>query len=251
MKQVGVFVATQWEFNAVREAVAVDKEERTGAFRGVVGRRGGVLVRLIQTGVGIDQAGAASREALAAYPFELVISAGFACALSSARVGDLLIGTDVILHGGARSSPLSSSSLVCSSDYRETALQAARNVSPTSRSGRFVTVSHVLWRAEHKREIAAATGGVAADMESAAIAESAHVRRVPFMIARAASDLVDEDLPLDFNLFLRPGGWLRGFAMVMAHPSRLAGLHRLRTQSVEAMARLTVFYSRFFDALRE
>ncbi len=251
MKQVGVFVATRWEFNAVREVIAVDKQERTGTFRGIVGRQGHVQVRLIQTGMGIERAGAVSREALAAYSFELVVSTGFACALSSAGVGDLLIGTDVILYGETPASSLSSLSLACSIDYTEAAVRAAQKAVPAPRCGRFVTVPGVLWRAEQKREVAVATGGIAADMESAAIARSAHERRVPFIIVRAASDLAEEDLSLDFNLFLQPAGWLRGLARIVTHPSTLVGCHRLRMQSREAAARLTAFYGTFFDALQE
>lgn len=246
-----MFVATRWEFNAVRKAVAIDAQERTRTFRGFVGRRGRVRVRLIQTGVGIEKASAVSREALATYSFELVVSTGFACALSTARVGDLLIGTDVILYGEALALSASFPSFACSVDHVEAAVRAAQKAVPAIRRGRFVTVPRVLWRAEQKQEVAVATGGIAADMESAAIARSAHEHRVPFIIVRAASDLADEDLPLDFNLFLQPADWLCGLARIVTHPSSLAGCHRLRLQSRKAATRLTAFYGMFFDALQE
>jgi len=68
---------------------------------------------------------------------------------------------------------------------------------------------------------------------------------VPFAIARTISDLVDEDLPLDFNLFLTPTGWLSGVRSLVAHPSGFAGLNRLRKQSREAAERLTELFASY------
>jgi adenosylhomocysteine nucleosidase len=67
----------------------------------------------------------------------------------------------------------------------------------------------------------------------------------PFIIIRTVSDLLDEDLPLDFNLFLRPTGWLKGIGSVLAAPSCLLGLGRLRRQSIIAAEALTVFFSQY------
>jgi nucleoside phosphorylase len=38
------------------------------------------------------------------------------------------------------------------------------------------------------------------DMESTAVADVCASRGLPFLIARSITDLLDEDLPLDFNL---------------------------------------------------
>ena len=42
------------------------------------------------------------------------------------------------------------------------------------------------------------------------IGAEAAERRIPFAVIRAVSDLLDEDLPLDFNLFLTPSDWSKG-----------------------------------------
>jgi adenosylhomocysteine nucleosidase len=82
-------------------------------------------------------------------------------------------------------------------------------------------------------------------MESAALAAEARRAQVPFVIVRTASDLLDEDLPLDFNLFLRPTGWLKGVAALVGNPSIVAGLCRLRRQSQTAAKNLTMFFQRY------
>ena len=107
-----------------------------------------------------------------------------------------------------------------------------------------MSVGHIVWRASEKARYAQMTGAIGLDMESAALAREAKHAQVPFVILRTASDLLDEDLPLDFNLFLRPTGWLKGIGSVLAAPSSLAGLGRLRRQSRSAAEKLTEFFQR-------
>jgi adenosylhomocysteine nucleosidase len=70
----------------------------------------------------------------------------------------------------------------------------------------------------------------------------AQERGLPMAIVRAVSDLADEDLPLDFNLFLRPTGWAKGMQALIGSPSSVAGLNRLRKQSRVAADRLTEWF---------
>jgi adenosylhomocysteine nucleosidase len=60
--------------------------------------------------------------------------------------------------------------------------------------------------------------------------------------------LVDEDLPVDFNLFLRPGGWSAGIVSLL-RPVSLVGLWRLRSQASLAARQLTVFFARFLHVV--
>jgi adenosylhomocysteine nucleosidase len=202
--------------------------------------------------VGTARAGAVCREALASRSFDLVVSSGFACALTPSRIGDLLVGTDVIML--QNTPPFAQAEAVfCGERPRAVAIQAARDAGLALHEGRFVTLSQILWRAEEKRRVAEATGAVGLDMESAALGSAAAERQVPFAVVRAASDLLDEDLPLDFNLFLSQSGsigvmgWLRGAGQCLTRPSRLVGLNRLRRQSTVASERMTRFFERFLD----
>jgi adenosylhomocysteine nucleosidase len=116
--------------------------------------------------------------------------------------------------------------------------------------GRFVSTDRIVGSASEKRRFARATDAIGLDMESAALAVEAQRAQVPFVIVRTVSDLLDEDLPLDFNLFLRPTGWLQGVAAVVGNPSSVAGLCRLRRQSQAAAKNLTVFFRRYAQAYR-
>jgi len=129
--------------------------------------------------------------------------------------------------------------MACDDTVRDAAHTAAAVIGSTVRSGPVVSLSTVLCRAVDKQRLSRQTGAIAVDMESAAIAEVARTHGVPFAVVRTVSDVADEDLPLDFNVFLKPWGWVRGIGAVILTPSSLAGLNRLRRQSRLAAERLT------------
>src|SRR5574341_686633 len=105
MKQVGIFTATRWELAAVRRALLIEEKTRVGGARCVIGRRGNGRLFLFQTGVGTAKAEAVCRRVFASHTFDLAISSGFACALTASHVGELLIGTDVIMDQATAHQP--------------------------------------------------------------------------------------------------------------------------------------------------
>ena len=238
MTAIGVFVATRWELAAVRQAFVTTEVQMVGGISCLVARQAQVEWWIIPMGVGPDRAAATARAVLAAQPFTAVWSTGFACALRPAGIGEVLIGTQVMMEGGREAGR----SVPCTTTMVDWVRHVVQQQRLPMQSGRFVTVSRVLCRAEEKQDIADRVGGVGLDMESAALGLAAVERQIPFVIVRTASDLVDESLPLDFNLFLRPSGWVKGVAACLAHPTSVIGLHRLRVQSRVAGAQLTALY---------
>ena len=72
---------------------------------------------------------------------------------------------------------------------------------------------------------------------------------IAVLVGAAVSDLLDEDLPFDFNLWLSPTGWARGTLTCLARPSSLIALNRFRAQTALASERMTRFWGRFLDDL--
>ncbi len=137
----------------------------------------------------------------------------------------------------------------CSEAHVLVAKQAAESVGVAVRIGRIVSVPKVLWRGEEKRHVSAETGAIGGDMESVALGDAAALREVPFLVVRAVSDLVDEDLPLNFNLFLNPVDWPCGIVQAVTTPSCLPGLVRLGRQSRVAAERLQAVMAKFLEAM--
>jgi adenosylhomocysteine nucleosidase len=245
VKPIGIFAATRWELNAVLPTITPSSPRSVNGVRCWVGRRGPVSCWAIRTGIGPRRAEAAARAIATAVPLSAIVSTGFACALNEAWVGDLLVGTEVI------GDPLPpNEQLACDAQWTTWAVDAAEQAGMQALTGRFVCRARVLCQGAEKRALARSTAGIALDMESAALAVVARDAGIPFTIVRAVSDRRDEDLPLDFNLFLRPTGWIAGTVACLSHPSSLRGLSRLKTQSRIAAARLTRFHEAYLAALR-
>lgn len=93
-----------------------------------------------------------------------------------------------------------------------------------------------------KAALRAATGGIAADMESAAIARVAHAGNVPFLAVRAIADPAAMDFPSAVSLALNPRGDVRMTALLgqlARHPRQIGELIVLGRAFGAAMRTLT------------
>lgn len=238
--RIAIFVATVWEFAAVRAALPLGRAEKCGGSPLYIAEAGGGECWVLQTGVGPQKASASARALFQRQVFAMSISTGFACALTAAAVGDVLMGTDVAMFADGAAGVPDYHHVPGAERDRFCAAIEESGQGPRCIHGRFVSVDRIVGRASEKVALARRTGAVALDMESAALAHEAGVAQVPFVIVRTASDLLEEELPLDFNVFLRPTGWLKGIGAVLAHPvTSVRGLMRLQRQSALAAQNLT------------
>jgi len=228
---------------AIRSAFHPVVERTVGGIQTLVHVAGEQEYCLVQTGVGPEKARQCAARLLDNQSFSLMISTGFACALIAVGIGALLVGHEVVYSGeeGTESVP----PISVPGEERDRIVEYTQAIMPAVHMGRFVSTDHVIGSARGKRAFADKTQAIGLDMESAALAVEASRVRTPFIIIRTVSDLLDEDLPLDFNLFLRPTGWLKGIGSVLAAPSCLMGLGRLRRQSIIAAEALTVFFRQY------
>ncbi|HET6673879.1 MAG TPA: hypothetical protein VFG71_01000 [Nitrospiraceae bacterium] len=245
MKPIGIFAATRWEIDAVLHALPSYDIRSVNGISYWVGCPGGSPCWVVRTGIGPRKAENAVRTIMTATPLSAIISTGFACALNEARVGDVLIGTDIFCEGSAGYDRAHS----CDSELTAEAIQAAKESGVESAAGRFISVANVLCHSRQKQAIARSSGAIGLDMESVALAVAARDADVPFAVIRTVSDRRDEDLPLDFNLFLRPTGWIAGAVACLSNPSSFAGLSRLRAQSRIAAKQLSRFHERYVTVL--
>ena len=244
---IAIFVATRWEFQAVRRALVTDRVATISGVSCHIGQRGNRTYWLIQTGVGPVAASTVAGKVLQAQAMSLVMSTGFACALVPAQVGDLIVGTEVSSVYAEGTWTTRNDRVLCDGAVRAGVLSVAQDVGLVARVGIVVSSETVVWQAEEKRRLRSLTDATGLDMESAAVAVAAQERGFPMAIVRTVSDLLDEDLPLDFNLFLRPTGWIKGMQSLICHPSSLEGLNRLRKQSRVAAGRLTEWFQRYAE----
>ena len=185
---------------------------------------------LARTGMGPDNAEAAARRLFSEAHVAAALSVGVAAGLSPLlQAGDLIVADRAILH---RKSGTTRQSFSCDAGLQEWALTLVRQSGSRHSVGPIVTVEQILPTADEKRRLAAESGAMAVDMESAAIASAASARAVPFLALRAILDPVEEDLNIAFDRFLNRRGdprWLSLAWYLLAQPlalSRLVGLGR-------------------------
>ena len=187
---------------------------------------------------------------LAEASWDAIISTGFAGDLCSGPIGSILIGSDAMCWPPRMTDAESTSPrILCHPHWVKTALRIDWRGQGPLRTGPFVSVAHVLTHSIDKQTLGASTGAMGVDMESVAIGEVAQSNTLPFLIVRAISDGAKEDLPVDFNLFLKPSGWAPGVLHMLTTPRSWKGFLDLYRHSKLAAQQLTIFFEGFFAAI--
>jgi len=192
---------------------------------------------LAVSGIGLQAAESAAQR-LADAGAAALVSWGIAGGLDpSLRAGAIVLPSEVIGSDGSR--------YATAAAWRERQLGAlAALASPAGRaaaaSGRLLCCVQAIDSSAAKAQAFAATGAVAADMESLAIARIAAERRLPFLAVRVIVDTAGDSLPRAVVRASR-GGELR-FARLAAGiaraPWEIAGLMRLAGRYRSALASL-------------
>lgn len=240
--------------------VAAMKEETSGLKRHMViedaairqgyrvwrGRYKGKEALLVQTGMGREGAERATRFILEHYPVSVLVSFGFAGALTGKlNIGDVVLCSTIYCGDGP-------SSLPCLSDAGLISRSLRVPVSPAKRrQGGGVTVIRPVSEPVAKQRLGETFRADVVDMESYWVARLASERRVPFLAVRAVSDVVEHKLPPFYRMLNPDGRWRRREAAwyFLLHPCELAGLFGLYRNLRRARTNLTDFIDRLAEGL--
>lgn len=145
-------------------------------------------VLLAANGAGARRAAAAVDAAIPSFQPDAIVSIGFCGALApELSLADIVCGTTVT-----------------NGPTRFTSLQPQH--APPHHKGVIMSIDHVAQTAAEKRSLREGGGGIAVEMESAAVAARAEEYRIPFYCVRVVTDLAGEDMANDFNGVLREDG---------------------------------------------
>jgi adenosylhomocysteine nucleosidase len=127
------------------------------------------------------------------------------------------------------------------------ALDPALKIGDIVTGSRVITSGRVAVTAGEKRALRASTGAAAVEMEADAVAAKAAEWQVPFHCVKAVSDLAEEDMPLDFNLYRDAEGRFSQSRIAMAALAkpftRIPALLRLERNCRTAAESLGVFFA--------
>jgi adenosylhomocysteine nucleosidase len=150
-------------------------------------------VVLVTSGVGRAAAARATEVLIDGHRPEWIISAGFCGGLMPEAARSEIVAADS-LHDHAEWTPVVRRHLAKAASV---GAPAAKHVGPV------VTVDKIIAKSTDKQALGAATGAIACEMESSGVAEVCFRRGVQFLVLRAVSDPVGEDLPSDLEPLMK------------------------------------------------
>ncbi len=197
-------------------------------------------IAVVESGAGASLATRATHTLLDGHSPRWVLSVGFSGALQPhLKIGDLVVANAIVDRDGKGLS---------------VPLQMQPAPADGLHVGKFLNTDHIVRTAAEKRELGEATGALAVDMESLAVARACAERQVRFMSIRVISDDFSKDLPAEVLSIFGSTGYLRAGAILSAlwkRPSCWSDLWQLREQSIQSASRLGLFVRNIVERLGE
>ena len=210
---IGVIGAMEEEVQALRHAMKIQEEKEIASMvfhRGILYGKEAVVVR---SGIGKVNAAICTQILADHFDVDLVINTGIAGSLDAAiDIGDMVISTDALHHdmdATAFGYPLGEvprmDILAFTADEKliRLAVEANEEANPDIHTftGRVVSGDQFVASDEVKEKIRSNFGGLCTEMEGAAIAHTAYLNDISYVIIRAISDKADNSAHVDYPEF--------------------------------------------------
>jgi adenosylhomocysteine nucleosidase len=247
-----ILVAVEEELKAIRKQMPSATRSVAGGISVWHGTLGGVEVVIAKSGMGPDRAANAASILLESLRPEAVLICGFCAGLDAHAVpGDLIVPTVVSCIG--RVSGQSSDE---AERYPRLELPSSELIAclpgTSIHWGHLLTAEAIVSTSEEKAVLAASYSAVALDMECGAVAGRADSFGVPWLVVRAVTDGVTDDLPLPLDGLVSPRtgepSLLRILLHAASHPWKLPALIRLGARSQLAARNLASFVELYVRA---
>ncbi len=214
MKKLGIIGAMQVEVEILVAALEGTRSRTIAGSTFYEGKLEGLDVVVVQCGVGKVNAALCAQILCDCCGVTHLVNTGIAGSLSAKLdIGDLLVSKDAMYHDfdcthfGYPYGKVPGMDVVtfpADETMIQTAYAAAEEVNPGHTVlGRVASGDQFVCSREQKEKIIALTGGMCAEMEGAAIAQTAYRNGVPFVILRAISDKADDSAEMDYPTFER------------------------------------------------
>lgn len=210
---IGIIGAMDEEVEQLVGAMQAERTEEKAGMKFCCGRLSGKAAVVVRSGIGKVNAAACTQILCDDFGVDAVINTGIAGSLdSSIDIGDIVLSSDVLHHDMDATGfgyPLGQIPRMDTLSFRadEKLIEAARQccgrelLDVKVHVGRVVSGDQFISDKNVKERIAANFGGMCTEMEGAAIAQTAYINKVPFLIVRAISDKADDSATMDYPTF--------------------------------------------------
>ena len=210
---LGIIGAMDEEVSKLKEKmtdVEIKKKASMDFYRGKLMGKDVVVVR---SGIGKVNAGICTQILVDEYLVDGVINTGIAGSLNAdIDIGDMVLATDTVQHDVDATGfgydlgvipRMETSTFIADEKLRDLAKECCERVNPDIKvfCGRVVSGDQFVSDKAKKQYILENFKGYCTEMEGAAIAQTAYLNNIPFLIIRAISDKADDSATEDYPTF--------------------------------------------------
>lgn len=206
-EKIGIIGAMDIELSLLKSSLESAREKKCGSFNFIEGILNGKKVVLVKSGVGKVNAALCTLKLILQMGATHIINTGIAGAMEKGlSVLDFVISTDALYHDMDASGfgykltqipQMKISDFPADKKMIETAKKAFSCLPESSGhklvAGRIASGDQFISSREVKEKIAKNCSPACVEMEGAAIAHTAYLENIPFLIIRCMSDMADEN----------------------------------------------------------
>ena len=215
MKRIGIIGAMDLEVEHLKGEMQISRIVDKAGMEFYTGTLKGVDVVIVRSGIGKVNAGLCAQILADVFQVTHIINTGVAGSLNAKLdIGDILISRDALYHDvdvrifgyqlgdvpqmGCREFKADKAMI-------EAAVSSCKEVNPDIHVevGRILSGDQFISDKAKKETLIADFQGDCTEMEGAAIAHSAYLNKIPFVIIRAISDKADDSAEMDYPTFER------------------------------------------------
>jgi adenosylhomocysteine nucleosidase len=217
--KIGIIGAMESEVGGLRDRLEGWKLKKIAGMGFCSGKLSGNDVIVVKCGVGKVNAAICAEILCEHFKVDYIINTGAAGSLDPRiNIGDVVICTEAVQHDMdcvGFGSPLGKIPFLKTSEFpsddslRSLAKSICEEVCPDIRcfEGRIATGDQFICDKDHKDFIVSNFKALCCEMEGAAVAQTAYLNDVPFLIIRAISDKADASAEMDYPAFERMAAW--------------------------------------------
>ena len=210
---LGIIGAMEEEVEQLREAMAVEKTSEKAGMVFYSGTLEGVPVTIVRSGIGKVNAAVCTQILVDDFKIDAVVNTGIAGSLcAEIDIADVVISSDVLHHDmdatgfgypKGQIPRMEVLSFEADKGLIKAAKAACAEAAPEIgvHEGRVVSGDQFISDKGRKAEIVKDFEGFCTEMEGAAIAQTAYLNGIPFVVIRTISDKADDSASMDYPEF--------------------------------------------------
>jgi len=211
--KIGIIGAMEEEVAKLKELMSDTRLETRAGMTFVSGKLNGKDIVVVRSGIGKVNAAVCTQILVDFYKITAVINTGVAGSLrNEINIGDIVLSTDAVTHDMDATGfgyevgiipRMDNSYFVADERLIRTAKQVCEEVNKDIAvyEGRVLSGDQFISDHEKKEWLVKTFDGYCTEMEGVAIAQTAYLNQIPFLIIRAISDKADNSAEMDYSEF--------------------------------------------------